>query len=325
MHPIFLGSKRAAPPKVGDSRFALVWRISSVENASSGSRRENYCILCKSTKLAIRLYATFICRICERFRRGRKGQVMNAGMPVLREPAPKRKGSRKLLFVVILLFFTLLSVLFFNSSISKISEIQVLGTMYADEDAVIREAAIEAGDPFFRSTSAAIAARVEKLTQVESATVEKKFPGVVIINVKEYPAVAFELTSQGEVVALLSNGTQAVARGDGMIIADKPVLTGWTDNDPVKIELTKRLGEIPSKQLADLSEIIPIPSKAYPDRIRIYTRTKFEVITAVSVLSDKIESLNAVIETQAPGKITMLLADTYVPFPSEESETINSE
>ncbi|MOA64140.1 hypothetical protein D3C78_1901040 [compost metagenome] len=49
----------------------------------------------------------------------------------------------------------------------------------------------------------------------------------------------------------------------------------------------------------------------------MFTRTKFEVITAVSVLPEKIEALNAVIETQEPGKITMLLADTYVPFPGE--------
>jgi cell division protein FtsQ len=56
----------------------------------------------------------------------------------------------------------------------------------------------------------------------------------------------------------------------------------------------------------------------------MYTRTKFEVITAVSVLPEKIDALNAVIETQEPGKITMLLADTYVPFQSENLENMDA-
>ncbi|MGG1637824.1 FtsQ-type POTRA domain-containing protein [Paenibacillus sp. FSL K6-3182] len=250
---------------------------------------------------------------------------MSAQMPVLKEPPKKRMGSRKLLTILILLFVALLAVLFFNSSISKISEIQIEGTRFVTREEIGKAAAILVGDAFFRTSSSTIEDRIVTLPQIKGAKVTKVFPGVVKIHVEEFPVVAFELSKQGEMTALLTNGTTVEADSDEMQLVDKPVLSGWADGDPVKAQLTKQLAKISTKQLSDLSEILPFPSTAYPDRILMYTRTKFEVVTAVSVLPEKIEALNAVIETQEPGKITMLLADTYVPFVSESPENIDSE
>ena len=242
---------------------------------------------------------------------------MNTQMTVLKEPARKRRGNKKLLAVLFLLFIALLGVLFFNSSISKISEIQIAGMHFTTSEQIAAAARIEVGDPFFQTASDLISQSVRTLPQVEEAKVMKVFPGIVKITVQEYPVVAFELSAQGDLTALLSNGTSVSADNEGAQLLDKPVLTGWSEADPVKKALTEKLALISQKQLSDLSEIMPIPSKAYPDRIRIFTRTHFEVITAVSVLTDKIDALNSVIETQEPGKITMLLADTYVPFQTE--------
>lgn len=249
---------------------------------------------------------------------------MSAQMPVLKEPSRKRMGSRKLLTILILLFVALLAVLFFNSSISKVSEIQIEGMRFVSQEEIGKTAAILVGDAFFRTSSSTIEDRILTLPQINEVKVTKIFPGLLKISVEEFPVVAFELSKQGEMTALLSNGTTVEADSDELQLVDKPVLSGWADDDPVKAQLTKKLGEISTKQLSDLSEIIPFPSSAYPDRIIMYTRTKFEVVTAVSVLPEKIDALNAVIETQEPGKITMLLADTYVPFQSEIPENMDA-
>lgn len=250
---------------------------------------------------------------------------MSTGMPVLKEPKRKRMGSRRLLTILILLFIALLAVLFFNSSISKISDIQIEGMRFATQEEVGEAAAIIVGDAFFKTSSATIEERVSRLPQINKATVTKTFPGIIKITVEEFPAVAFELSDQGEMTALLSNGTSISASNDELMLVDKPVLSGWSPDDPVKAELTNELGLIPMKQLSDLSEITPYPSSAYPDRIIIYTRTKFEVVTAVSVLKEKMDALNAVIEIKEPGKITMLLADTYVPFNIESLENMDDD
>ncbi|GGG10220.1 cell division protein FtsQ/DivIB [Paenibacillus abyssi] len=249
---------------------------------------------------------------------------MSQLIPVLKEPKPKRRSNRKLLIVLFLLFFVLLSVLFFNSSISKISSITITGQQFITTEEIGDASEIRVGDPFYGTTAATIKSRIEQMKPIEQAIVTKKFPGEIHIQVLEFPAVAFEVSPSGDITAILSSGTTVAMKGRDYVV-DKPVLSQWKSDDPQKEKLTRALAEIPSDMLSDFSEIIPFPSNSYPDRIKIYTRTQFEVITAISLLSEKIPTLSAVLETQEPGRVTMLLADTYAPYDTngEESEDSN--
>ncbi|MNP62349.1 Cell division protein DivIB [compost metagenome] len=97
-------------------------------------------------------------------------------------------------------------------------------------------------------------------------------------------------------------------------------MTGWKEEDPYKTKLSQALAEIPNELTSDISEIVPSPTLSFPDRIKLYTRSHFEVITAISLLKDKVEYLNQVIETEEPGLIKMLEADTYVPFVADDED-----
>jgi cell division protein FtsQ len=239
---------------------------------------------------------------------------MTERMPILKEPAPKpkRKGGRRLLGVIYLLFIVLLAVLFFRSSLSKISEVAVSGGRFTDEGEILAAAGVGPGDPFFWPTEDAIAGRVERLDTIASAVVRKTFPGRLHIEVTEYPAVAYGLTADGAITAILSNGTERPIGADTVV--DRPVLRDWNGREADRLKLVDALSLLPDDLLADFSEISPYPSEAWPDRIRIYTRTRFEIITAVSLLTEKADTIRAVIETQEPGNITLLLADRYVPY-----------
>lgn len=243
---------------------------------------------------------------------------MQDNMPVLKNPKPRRRGSRRLIAILFLLFAVLLLVLFIRSPISKIDTISVTGGQFVRGDEIREAAGVSAGDPFFYPTAEMIAKRIEKLAPIEDASVEKKFPGELHIEVTEYPAVAFELSSNGDIRVILSNGAELSAGSDSVV--DKPVLREWEDRKTLKAQLTKALGGMPEDLLSDFSEIVPYPSDAYPDRIKIYTRTRFEVVTAVSLIGEKAETIRAVIETQEPGNITLLLADRYVPYAESESD-----
>jgi cell division protein FtsQ len=237
-------------------------------------------------------------------------------MPVLREPKQRRSGSRKLLTILLLLFAILLAVLFFRSPISKVSDVTISGGQYVTSESIHEAVGIRVGDSFFYPSEDALAKRIKKLAPIESAVVKKTFPGKIDIQVREYPAVAYELLDSGDITAILSNGTVLTAGSN--YVVDKPVLSGWTKDDPFKAELIQALSNIPDDLRSDFSEIMPYPSNSYKDRIRIYTRTKFEIITAVSLLQEKAETIYAVIETQEPGSITMLLSDRYVPYLDED-------
>ncbi|AZN40529.1 cell division protein FtsQ/DivIB [Paenibacillus albus] len=243
---------------------------------------------------------------------------MQEKMPVLREPEKRRRGGKKLLAVLFLLFIVILGVLFFNSSISKVSTVTVEGQHFLSADTIRKTAGIAAGDAFFGTSAGKIETRIRQLKQIDTVKVTKSFPGSVTIKVKEFKTVAYTLSKNSELTAMLANGTSIAAGSDSIV--DKPILSGWKDGDPVLADLCKMLATIPEDSITDFSEIKPSPSPSYPDRIKIYTRTRFEVITAVSLLPEKIPTLNAVIEIQPPGLVTMLLADKYASFTPEDAE-----
>ncbi|MCK8487830.1 FtsQ-type POTRA domain-containing protein [Paenibacillus sp. MBLB2552] len=243
--------------------------------------------------------------------------MSKANVPVLKEPAPKKKSGRKIKTILILLFLALLCVLFFRSSLSKISVITFEGNTYTTEAELLGVSGLQVGSPFFAVSADHIARKLEEIPSVQQAKVDKSFPGGVKIRIEEYPIAAYELTAEGILQGLLANGTRIELK-DGSMPVDKPILTGWKADDESLVKLCRTLSQIPDELTADISEIVPSPTLSYPDRIKLYTRSKFEIISAISLLAKKAEYMNEILQTQDPGKLTLLDADSYVPYSAEE-------
>ncbi|SMF88383.1 cell division protein FtsQ [Paenibacillus uliginis N3/975] len=237
-------------------------------------------------------------------------------IPVLKEDRPKPKTGRKIIFILMLLFLALLAVLFFRSPVSKVTEIHFTGNTFNTDKQLMEKSELAIGMQFFSVDADKVKERVTSLGTIETAEVDKKFPGVVNVTVVEYPTVAYELAKNGSLQAILASGKSIPVSASGIAV-EKPILTQWDPKDPNKVKLSEVLADIPNSMTSDISEIIPSPTPSFPDRIKLYTRSKFEVITAVSLLRDKVEYLNQVIEMEQPGVITMLEADSYVPFKPE--------
>ncbi|MNP22054.1 Cell division protein DivIB [compost metagenome] len=157
------------------------------------------------------------------------------------------------------------------------------------------------------------------MPSIDEVVVNKSFPGAVEIIVTEHALAAYELTPDGLLKGLLANGTK-IDLVNGSMPMDKPILTGWEESDPNLSKLCSTLANIPDSLVSDISEITPSPTLSYPDRIKMYTRSRFEVISAISLLAGKAEYMNMIMESQDPGMLTLLDADTYVPYSSSDSE-----
>jgi cell division protein FtsQ len=241
-------------------------------------------------------------------------------VPLLKEDKPSKKMSRKITMILLLLFFALLAVIFFRSSVSKITAINVEGDKYTAREDLLAASGLTIGGQFFAVSRDSVESALTELKTVQEATVNKSFPGVIDISIKEFPAVAYELDQAGALEAILSSGA-AVSVTDTGIAVEKPILTNWKADDPYKAKLCQVLASISNELTSDISEIVPSPTLSFPDRIKLYTRSRFEVITAISLLKDKVEYLNQVIETEQPGLIKMLEADSYVPFHTEMEDS----
>lgn len=244
-------------------------------------------------------------------------------LPLLKEDKPKKKMSRKITVILLLLFVALLAVIFFRSSISRITAIDFQGSKYSTSEELLAQSGMKIGGQYFAVSAKDVEDSLLELKTIQNVTVKKDFPGVITVTIEEFPAVAYELEQGGILKAILSSGA-AVPVNDTGIAVEKPILTNWDASDPYKAKLCQALASIPNELTSDISEIVPSPTLSFPDRIKLYTRSRFEVITAISLLKSKVSYLNQVIETEQPGLIKMLEADSYVPFQieSEDDEAV---
>ncbi|PZE22648.1 cell division protein FtsQ/DivIB [Paenibacillus xerothermodurans] len=253
-------------------------------------------------------------------------------LPVIPKSKPKTpsRANKKLLAFLFLFFITLLCVLFFQSSFSKISSIEIQGQELLTAETIGQAAAVKPGDHFFSVSSSTIENQVQTLPMIESAEVTKHFPGVIRVKVKEFPKVAYQFGENNQPEAILADGSVMAVTEQMNFILDKPILSGWSGSENLKAELCKTLGSIPSVQFSDVSEIKPDPSESYPDRIKLYTRSQFEVITTIGYLPDKLKYLDSYIANLKEKKIntgvlTLLEADTHAPFAVEQPQTTDAD
>ncbi|WP_256223243.1 cell division protein FtsQ/DivIB [Paenibacillus sp. 1_12] len=249
-------------------------------------------------------------------------------LPVIPKPKARGRGSKKLLIFLILFFITLLCVLFFQSSLSKITKIEIEGLELLAPETVGQAITIKNGAHFFSQSSATIAKQVRALKMVESAEVSKHFPGRIHIQIHEFPKVAYQFDSNNQPQAILADGTVVSISTQMNFVLDKPILSGWSDNDPLKLKLCQVIASLEPSYLVDISEIKPDPTESYPDRIKMYTRSKFEVITVIGYLPDKLKYLDSYIANLKENKINtgvlkLLEADTHAPFdtPADTSKS----
>ncbi|WP_438433416.1 cell division protein FtsQ/DivIB [Gorillibacterium sp. sgz500922] len=241
-------------------------------------------------------------------------------VPALKAGKPKKRGSRRLLFIIVVFFLILFAYLFFQSPLGKISEIRITGNELADAGQLGQASGVKVGDSFFLVKTADVKAGIAKVSAVQAAKVTKTFPGILSIQVQEYPRAAYWLGDDGKPQVVLSDGTAHPLKNQGFP-SDRPILTGWKTGSAEWKELARTLAAIPEEQLSDVSEIKPFPN-VFPDRIKLYTRSRFEVVTRISLLKEKLPQLAYYTsefkrKNGTTGILTLLEQDRGIPFPQQ--------
>lgn len=239
-------------------------------------------------------------------------------IPVIKKTRPKSKPNRKLIALLMVFFIILLIVLFFNSTLSRIHSIEISGNELIADEVIGQASGIRVDDSFFSLDLSKIEAKLSELAWVDTAHISRKFPGQVKIEIEERKLVAYELMPDGSKVAVLADGGTLPAE-DQLPAKDKIVLTGWESEEKLKHQLAITLADIPPDWLKLISEIRPLPSDSYPDKILLYTRTSFEVVTTVGYLHDKMSYLPNMLQDLyardiTEGRLTLLEADIHSPF-----------
>lgn len=97
-------------------------------------------------------------------------------MPLLKEDKPSKRMSRKITIILLLLFIALLAVIFFRSSVSKITAIHFQGDKYTSREELLAASGLTIGGQFFAVSGDSVESALTELKTVQEAAVDKSFP-----------------------------------------------------------------------------------------------------------------------------------------------------
>lgn len=106
-------------------------------------------------------------------------------------PSASRRRLITLVVAAVVVVALVLTWVVAFSSLFGVHSVQVVGAHTLTNTQVEQAAAIESGTPLVRLDTAAVAGRVEKLADVESADVSTSFPTTVVITVHERTPVGY--------------------------------------------------------------------------------------------------------------------------------------
>jgi cell division protein FtsQ len=237
-------------------------------------------------------------------------------VPVYKEKPQKNRTNKKALLLLALFFVSMLALLFLRSPMSKISNIEVSGNHLLSIEEVIKASGLIYGSSFFTWNRQKVINQLEQIPQVDRIEVLSSFPGKIKIIISEHRRVAFKVTQNGEINVVLSNGYVEKGKFNSTLI-DRPILINWDLNDALKQKLSQELGQTEESILQMISEIIPDPSKAYPDKIKLFTRDGYEIHATVSNLATNLnyyQIFAAGRKGQDPGVLFLLEAKYFRPY-----------
>ncbi|MCD7033889.1 FtsQ-type POTRA domain-containing protein [Metabacillus sp. GX 13764] len=218
-------------------------------------------------------------------------------IPKLKEQR-KQKTNKRLIFFLSVFFVLLLLVIYFQSPLSKVNEVNVKGNKYVSSEEIIKLSGITANTGFWNIQDDKVFSNVSKQKEIKSIRILKSFPNKVTIAVEEYERIAYAEKS-GHYYPVLENG-QVLGSVSDHFPSDAPLLMNWKNAEQLQ-EMGAELSKLPEGIINSISEISFQPEKTDQNHLELYMTEGYEVSASMENFADKMLSYPAVIKQLSPG------------------------
>jgi cell division protein FtsQ len=232
----------------------------------------------------------------------------------------RRKKANKLLILYISTFFLLtLFILYFQSSLSKVRDINITGNSYITKKEILNWSQVKPGMNYWDVTENEIAESITgKHEIIKNVSVKKVLPSKIDIKISEYREIGYVKIGNNYKV-LLENGTYLSKEYQISDLASKPVLMGWENQDDLN-ELATQISELPKGIYNLLSEIHFIDNKKNKNTARIYMSNGYEVRVSIFTLAEKLKYFSSIVSQLDPkekGVIHLEVGSYFKKYNSE--------
>lgn len=212
-------------------------------------------------------------------------------IPKLKE-ARKKKANRRLLFYLSVFFVLISIIVYLQSPLSHIKQIDVNDNDVLTEEDVIKISDVKLNTNIWMLNTRSTKKKVENHPVVDSVTVKRKLPFTVEINVNEHQIVGF-LKEKSVYHPILENG-MIITNSNIPYRGNNPLLTNF-DHDDYLTRMAVELNELPEDIFNLISEISWEPTKKNKHKIILYMNDGFIVHSTMRDFADKMKSYPSIV------------------------------
>lgn len=244
-------------------------------------------------------------------------------IPKLKQ-ARKKKANRRLIFYLSIFFILISIVIYLQSPLSHVHNIEITGNQYIEDDEVKKLSELSKDDNFWNVNKKEIKSRIEEHPEISSIAVSKTFPTTVSIHVEELQRVGY-VREEGTYYPLLENGKRLESYPLTLIQGDAPLLTDFTKQTYLQ-DMTKEMQNLPKSIINLISEIYWRPSEGNPYRIWLYMNDGYEVEASIRNFSNTMKAYPSIVsQIDVDSKGVIHMGDggaVFNPYknPAEENE-----
>lgn len=241
-------------------------------------------------------------------------------IPKLKQQRRKR-ANRRLIFLLLLFFIFIACILYFQSPLSHVQGIKVLGNnVYSDKD-IVSSAKISSDTNIWKVENNEIEKRIEQLSEIRTVAVKKQFPNTVVINVDELKRIAY-ISVENDYVPVLENGKILEKNQSTNIPLNAPILFSFTEDKALK-QMIKAIEQLPEEVLNAISEIHYDPTQSDEFHISLYMNDGNEVSATITTFAEKMVHYSSIVSQLLPdqkGVINLEVGSYFKAYEQEEDE-----
>ncbi|WP_110112919.1 FtsQ-type POTRA domain-containing protein [Bacillus sp. CGMCC 1.16541] len=246
--------------------------------------------------------------------------VLEDRVPKLKEQR-KNKANKRLVFYLSLFFILILLIVYFQSSLSSISKINVAGNQYVSDKKIVSMSELSTKTSYWKVDKNEVKKKVESHPEVKEVVIDKTFPNKVTIHVMEYKRVAY-VVEKGKYFPINEAGKVLSGVKGEPISSDAPLLIDWNNAEVIQ-EFVQELAKVPKSITDAISEVYHTPTDSEALHIKLFMNDGREVSAKISNFSDKIILYPSVVKELTPeqrGIIDLEERPTFIPYEKEKGD-----
>jgi cell division protein FtsQ len=242
-------------------------------------------------------------------------------IPKLKEKR-KQKANRRLIFYLSCFFIMILSVVYFQSPLSKVAEIKITGNENVSNEEILELSKLSTSTSFWKVQTDQVNKQIESHNEITNSNVSRGFPNKIVIDVNELARVAYTVDSDGKFFPILENGNILDPVNKIPNISDAPLLVNWQQSGDI-VGFVAELNKLPKSIVNSISEIHYAPSESDPLHIQLYMNNGYEVSATIRGFAEKMLAYPAVIGGLDPAKKGIIHLDVVPFFKEYQNESVN--